>query len=293
MRKFAIFCLCILFSVSRSVGFESDELLLDDDEFVSSGKSKLSDLEYLQPMRPSKRGRDFESSSASSSDSKVQFSLEHAFGDGEFLPAGLFTARLKTSPHGRQTLTKLRLSRNTLTDTEKEIFRELLKNDEFYRIRVPSNILNSNGEYTISSVKARCLPLDDLEEHFVIHMDGVKILAVNYGSTGACPYPRSMKQPKKWSFNSFTVLKNSEQAPRTPAFAEELLGGENGEGEGIKPMEKSFWAKYWMYMIPLGLIVMNAFSQAMNMAEPEANGQAPTQGAPAGARVANPGVRRR
>ncbi|PHU17835.1 hypothetical protein BC332_13530 [Capsicum chinense] len=93
-----------------------------------------------------------------------------------------------------QTLTKLRFSRNAFTETEKEGFKKLLKGDDFYRIRVPSNVLNLSGrEYVVSSVKARCLPRDGLEEHFVIHMDGVNILAINYGSPGACQYPRQLK----------------------------------------------------------------------------------------------------
>ena len=49
---------------------------------------------------------------------------------------------------------------------------------------------------------------------------------------------------------------------------------ENGEGEGVKLLEKSFWAKYWMYLIPLGFIIMNAFTQAMNLPpEEQAAGQ--------------------
>lgn len=31
---------------------------------------------------------------------------------------------------------------------------------------------------------------------------------------------------------------------RTPTFAEELLAAEEGVGEGVKPPERSFWAKY-------------------------------------------------
>ncbi|RVW26041.1 hypothetical protein CK203_094392 [Vitis vinifera] len=119
----------------------------------------------------------------------------------------------------------------------------------------------------------RCLPREALDEHFFIHMDGVNILAVNYGSPGACQYPRQLKLPGKWSFNSHTILKNTEQAPRAPVFSEEILGGEEGEGEGVKPVERSFWAKYWMYLIPLGLIVMNAVTQALNMPEEQATGQ--------------------
>ncbi|KAE9448053.1 hypothetical protein C3L33_20074, partial [Rhododendron williamsianum] len=295
-----------------SSAFKSDELLAEDEEFGLEGGHRSPDLDLTastrsvpppQPTRPARRG-----SSDSDSDSKIQFPLEHAFGDSEFSPAGTFTARLKTwSNH--QTLTKLRFSREAFTETEKENFKMLLKGDDFYKIRVPSNVLSPPGrDYIISSVKAvslpptnntaighfieRCLPQDRLDEHFVIHMinhldgvdffanvfivlfqEGVNILAVNYGSPGACPYPRQLKLPAKWSFNSYTVLKNSEQAPRTPAFAEEILGGENGEGEAVMPPERSFWAKYWMYLIPLGLVVMNAVTQAMNMPEEQAPGQ--------------------
>ncbi|KAL0824932.1 hypothetical protein Bca101_048609 [Brassica carinata] len=67
--------------------------------------------------------------------------------------------------------------------------------------------------------------------------------------------------PAKWSFNSHTILKSSEQVPRTPIFTEEILGGENAVGE-------------WMYLIPLGLVVMNAVTQATNMAEEQTGGQA-------------------
>lgn len=31
---------------------------------------------------------------------------------------------------------------------------------------------------------------------------------------------------------------------RTPVLADDILVGETGEGEGVKPPEKSFWAKY-------------------------------------------------
>ncbi|KAF5948220.1 hypothetical protein HYC85_014177 [Camellia sinensis] len=273
---------------SSSLAFQSDELLLDDEEFGLEGARSPPDLQLSTPTRsippppatvtpsqPTSPAR----TKSSDPDSKVQFPLEHAFGDSDFSPAGTFTARLKTWSHGGQTLTKLRFSREAFTEIEKEKFKKLLEGDNFYRIRVPSNVLSPPGrDYIISSVKARCLPQDRLDEHFVIHMDGVNILAVNYGSPGACPYPRQLKLPAKWSFNSHTVLKNSEQAPRIVTFVDEILGGETGEGEVVKPPERSFWAKYWMYLIPLGIIVMNAITQAMNMPEEQAtSGQSASQ----------------
>ncbi|KAL0403380.1 UNVERIFIED_CONTAM: ER membrane protein complex subunit [Sesamum radiatum] len=266
-----------LYLAATSSAFQSDELLVDDEEFGIEGGRSPDPASTTRPTYtpPSARKRAFES--GSDLDSKVQFTLEHAFGDSEFSPAGTFSARLKTSSHGGQTLTKLRFSRNVFSETEKENFKRLLEGDDFYRIRLPSNVLSPPGrEYIISSMKARCLPREALDEYFVIHMEGVNILAVNYGSPGSCQYPRQLKLPTKWSFKSHTVLKNSEQAPRTPVFTDEAVG-ENGEGEEVKPPERSFWAKYWMYLIPLGLIVMNAVTQAMNMAEEQPNAQPGSQ----------------
>ncbi|KAE8657513.1 putative ATP binding protein [Hibiscus syriacus] len=266
-----------------SFGFQSDELLVDDEEFGLEGSPQHRSSEpVLTRSQPVTRKRH----SDLDSDSKIQFSLDHAFGDSDFSPAGTFSARLKTWSHGGQTLTKLRFSRNSFTDENKEKFKNLLKSDDFYRIRLPSKALSPPGrDFVISSVKARCLLREGLDEHFVIHMEGVNVLAVNYGSPGSCPYPRNLKFPAKWSFNSHTVLKNSEQAPRAPVFTEEILGDENAEGEVVQPPERPFWAKYWMYLIPLGLIVMNAVTQAMNMPEEQASGQAPAQGQPSAGAV--------
>ncbi|GFP90065.1 er membrane protein complex subunit 10 [Phtheirospermum japonicum] len=284
--RFLLLCLFLLLSTA-SFAFQSDELLLDDEEFGLEGGRSPDPATITRPAPSTQTFRKRSLDSGSDPDSKIQFSLEHAFGDSDFMPAGTFSARLKTSSHGGQTLTKLRFSRNTFSETEKEDFKRLVEGDDFYRVRIPSNVLSPPGrEYIISSVKARCLsPRDALDEHFVIHMEGVNILAVNYGSPGSCPYPRQLKFPTKWSFKSHTVLKNSDLAPRTPIFTEEAVG-EKGEGEEVMPPERSFWAKYWMYLIPLGLIVMNAMTQAMNMAEEPgaAAGQpgAPTQQAIAG-----------
>ncbi|KAL5767188.1 hypothetical protein ACOSQ2_013971 [Xanthoceras sorbifolium] len=280
-KKLSLFALFFLLFSSTSSAFESDELLADDEEFGLEGgqpqkhqpQVRLAEPTATTTTRsPTTTRRKF---SDPDSDSKIQFSLEHAFGDSDFVSAGTFSARLRTSNHGGQTLTKLRFSRDAFSDVEKEKFEKLLQSDDFYRIRVPSNALSPPGrDYIISSVKAQCLPREGLDEHFVIHMEGVNILAINYGGFGACPYPRQLKLPAKWSFNSHTVLKNSEQAPRAPIFAEDILGGEIGEGELVKPPERSWWAKYWMYLIPLGLIVTNAVTQAMNMPEEQAAGQA-------------------
>ncbi|CAM8888613.1 unnamed protein product [Rhodiola kirilowii] len=297
----AVLLLCLLINFQLlhcSSAFQSDELLLDDEEFEGvKSPSEIPkpnlDLPPIRSVLNSPRKR----SSESDSDSKIQFTLEHAFGESDFSSAGVFSARLKIRGTGGQTLTKLRFSRNSLSEIEKQSFDKLLEDDDFYKIRLPSNVLSPPGrDYVIASVKARCLPRESLDEYFVIHMDGVNILSVNYGSSGSCQYPRQLKRPTRWSFNSNTLLKSSEEAPRTPAFAEEILnnfGAEVGEADIVPPPEKSFWAKYWMYAIPLGLIVMNAVTQAMNLPEEQAPGQPGAQPTAAIQRQAAPAVRRR
>ncbi|CAK9159771.1 unnamed protein product, partial [Ilex paraguariensis] len=141
--------------ITSSSAFQSDELLIDDEEFGLEG-GKSPDLDISIPTRSTPTPQpNRKKSSDSDSDSKVQFHLEHAFGDSDFSPAGTFTARLKTWSHGGQTLTKLRFSRNGFGETEKEQFKKLLEGDEFYRIKVPSNVLSPPGrDFIISSVKA-------------------------------------------------------------------------------------------------------------------------------------------
>lgn len=273
--------------ISNSFAFRSDELQDDEEWGLVGGRSPESDfVRHSKFSRSSTTGHSDVLST--SSDSKLNISLDHAFGYSDFSPAGYFTARLKPSPQGGQTLTKLRLMRSSLTEIEQKVFQELLREDDFYRIRLPTNVLTPGKDYVHSSVKARCLASDDLEENFIIHTEGVNVIAITYGSTGECPYPREQKLPKRWSFNSKTLLKSSEQSSRLPPVTEDILGVERTIelDETIKPPERSFWAKYWMYLVPLGLIVMNAVTQAMNMPEEQAAGQAPQ-------RISNSGARRR
>ncbi|XP_021890899.1 uncharacterized protein LOC110809394 [Carica papaya] len=172
MRKHI--ALLFAFSLLSSLfAFQSDELLVDDEEFGLEGSHPRSrePSHPRSPPTPAPTTTARRRFSDPDSDSKIQFFLDHAFGGSGFSHAGNFTARLKIWSHGGQTLTKLRFSRNKFTETEKEAFEKLLRDDDFYRIRLPSNVLSPPGrDFTISSVKSRCLAREGLDEHFVIHM---------------------------------------------------------------------------------------------------------------------------
>lgn len=98
-----------LVCISVAAAFQSDELLLDDDdEFGLEGglHTKSPDLTYTRssppPPSPPTSSTSRKRFSDPDSDSKIQFQLHHAFGDSDFSPAGTFSARLKTWNHGGQ-----------------------------------------------------------------------------------------------------------------------------------------------------------------------------------------------
>ncbi|MCO5587839.1 hypothetical protein L7F22_041791 [Adiantum nelumboides] len=69
-----------------------------------------------------------------------------------------------------QALTKLRLTRNTLSREEKEAFQALVEEDGFYSVRVPANVSSPGQDTILSSVKARCLAAANLQERFEFYM---------------------------------------------------------------------------------------------------------------------------
>lgn len=276
----------MLLSVGCVCAFQSDELQEEDEEWgiVGALNNQKNNIEQVTARSP----RRSDASPSTSSDSKVVFQLEHSFGDSAgFDLAGTFSARLRTLHHGGQTLTKLRLSRSAFTIQEQEAFKALVKADGFYRIRVPANVLSSGQERILSSVKARCLAAANLRERFDFYTDRGNIIAVGYGASD-CAYPRDLKYPMQWTFDSDIVLKSGEQAVRSPVVEDDVEVELGEDGQPKKPVEKSFWGKYWIYIVPLGLIFMNQIVQVANMADDPAG-----QSGGASQRAVSAGPRRR
>lgn len=104
----ALLLLLLLIAATEKtcLSFQSDELLVDDEDFGLEGGVEIGsphrDEVPASPPPPSQVHSPRKKSSASDGDSKLQFSLEHSFGGSDFSLAGAFTARLKTSSHGGQ-----------------------------------------------------------------------------------------------------------------------------------------------------------------------------------------------
>ncbi|KAH9572976.1 hypothetical protein CY35_02G180800 [Sphagnum magellanicum] len=312
MKTSVVLLFFFLGLTSRYVSsFKSDELPEDDEEWGFVGRETGSTFgggrgERVAQGSSSNEGDKRRSGSTTaaptspavdaSGDKKIQFDLEHSFGDSEFTPAGSFSARLRASTHGRQTLSKLRLTRNPFSEFQENAFKELVQQDGFYKVRIPANVIDPGKTYVMASIKARCLAAASLKERFDLNLDQGNVIGITYSSGADCTYPRPQVFPSDWTFNSWIVSKSSEQATRViPMFEdtplENLVTGE--DGLPTKVVEKNFWQKYWMYIIPFGLILVNAITSIANMPEEPAGGQG---AAPAGAvpqRIAGAGGARR
>ncbi|CAD6257219.1 unnamed protein product [Miscanthus lutarioriparius] len=102
----ALLALAALLSLSlAAAAFQSDELLLnDDDEFEGVGARPSAPSPPAAPAVSSSRRRSADAPLPGAGESNaVQFTLEHDLGGGKgFVPAGTFSARLKTFAHGTQ-----------------------------------------------------------------------------------------------------------------------------------------------------------------------------------------------
>lgn len=94
LRVFAL-----LLVISPLHAFQSDEL---DEEFGLEGGNLQPHERIPDPVVPTRSTPNRVKYSDSDSDSKIQITLEHAFGDSDFFPAATFSARLKTWSHGAQ-----------------------------------------------------------------------------------------------------------------------------------------------------------------------------------------------
>lgn len=212
--------------------------------------------------------------------SLVSFSLEHALIDGIFTPCGTFTAKVTHSNVVQAVrITELRLTRDPLSaDTEKQLVK-LLEYEQYYRVRVPSNVLGiSKGRYVMASLPLKCLVNADLNENYVLHLDDLgNVVALDYTTPSGECIMEETAPPAEWGFHPLAYARLPKDAPRlnpdmSAAGAPPPTPGAEGQDlnadavHSYEPSEEdaqkkkapdSFFKRYWMYLIPLGLVLVN------------------------------------
>ncbi|XP_022595241.1 ER membrane protein complex subunit 10 isoform X1 [Seriola dumerili] len=163
------------------------------------------------------------------------------------------------------------LSQNQLSEEDRSKLKEVAAVDGLYRIRVPRVFLQADRQterqmegYLTAFVRACAMVESHLSDAISLHTDvsgyliGVSIVTI----PGACRGTEVEDEVDLEVFNTTLRVMAPVNAPgpETALFLERLE--QESEKKAKNPQEqKSFFAKYWMYIVPLVLFLMMSGAQ--------------------------------
>ncbi|XP_073351248.1 ER membrane protein complex subunit 10 isoform X1 [Pagrus major] len=163
------------------------------------------------------------------------------------------------------------LTQNQLSEEDRAKLKEVAAVDGLYRIRVPRVFLQADRQterqmegYLTAFVRACAMVESHLSDVITLHSDvsgyliGVSIVTL----PGACRGTEVEDEVDLEVFNTTLSILAPVNAPgpETALFLERME--QETEKKGKNPQEqKSFFAKYWMYIVPLVLFLMMSGAQ--------------------------------
>ncbi|CAH1787934.1 unnamed protein product, partial [Owenia fusiformis] len=198
---------------------------------------------------------------------RSSFPVEHAFGsDAEFTERGTIT--IQSMKANVATFNQLA----PLTKDEKAKLKALVKSDGNYRIRIPVKTSNSNVQYVSSFMKACSMYESKLSDQIIISVGSsggiVGISMVTYLShcAGITVPESSLK-----NFNTTVDIRTSLAGPMpdTQSYIQKMEQEKAAKEKEGPADNRSFIAKYWMYIVPVFIFMM----VASNAEQPSGGGK--------------------
>ncbi|XP_053600195.1 ER membrane protein complex subunit 10 [Plodia interpunctella] len=136
--------------------------------------------------------------------------------------------------------------------------KEIAEYDGFYSIRtIVTSAENRETEF-LSSVKARAFlesGLSDVINAWVLPNGAVIVVSFQVANSSR---PLKYESDKGYSINSNFYLRHVDQAPvpDTASYIQKLEREREAREKGDVKDNRSFLAKYWMYIVPIAIFVM-------------------------------------
>ncbi|KAL5292987.1 hypothetical protein ACFFRR_011634 [Megaselia abdita] len=163
---------------------------------------------------------------------------------------------------------------NTLTAEEKQSIIKLAENNDFYRVRATVSYSDGSKNTFLTSTKACTLVSSQLTDVFWVSVDSNGfVTAITETVVGQLPGKicgSGEFQPSDLvEFTSDVLIRQMELGPipDTASFIQKVEREKEARDKGEVKDNRSFFAKYWMYIVPVVVLVM--ISGATN---PEAGG---------------------
>lgn len=179
--------------------------------------------------------------------------LEHSFSN---LPDAQFTVRGNASVHdGATSVTNLALSVE-----EKNKLQVLAREDKFYRLRAV--VENSDGTETtfLSSIKACMLVQSNLNDYLSMTLDhSNNVVGISIGVQKSVPCQGAdvgLEKLSKFNTKIYVMPISVGPIPDTASYIQKLEREREAKERGDVKDNRSFLAKYWMYIVPVVIIMV-------------------------------------
>ncbi|XP_031622588.1 ER membrane protein complex subunit 10 [Contarinia nasturtii] len=189
-----------------------------------------------------------------------------------WLNIDLYHAIDKNNPHlftprGNVSITSInsgsfQLTQQHLSSSERNLFKELAEENKFYRMK--AIVTHSNGAKStfLTSSKACAFANSQLNDILWISVDyAANVLGIQHtvlGSGGNCNGDSTIDKDALEEFNTDVLVKRSElgQVPDTASFIQKLEREREARDHGEVKDHRGFFAKYWMYIVPVAILVL-------------------------------------
>jgi len=189
-----------------------------------------------------------------------------------WLNIDLYHAIDKNNPHlftprGNVSITSInsgsfQLTQQHLSSSERNLFKELAEENKFYRMK--AIVTHSNGAKStfLTSSKACAFANSQLNDILWISVDyAANVLGIQHtvlGSSGNCNGDSTIDKDALEEFNTDVLVKRSElgQVPDTASFIQKLEREREARDHGEVKDHRGFFAKYWMYIVPVAILVL-------------------------------------